>query len=129
MDLQVGWEMHRIGDVDASIFILAGGNASEMADILPGTLEASRLAAEPLVELYLKKRWVLLRHPTPAAAQAAGMSTEAFEDFCLAVSTLDYAHMDQAMDPLVELMGRTDRVRILAPGTDSELLDQGHPHP
>ena len=127
MDLQVGWEMHRIGDVDASIFILAGGNASEMVDILPGTLEASRLAAEPLVELYLKKRWVLLRHPTPAAAQAAGMSTEAFEDFCLAVSTLDYARMSQAMDPLVELMGRTDRVRILAPDTDLSFSIKGIP--
>jgi aminopeptidase len=46
------------------------------------------------------------------------MSTEGFEDFCLDVSTLDYARMDEAMAPLVELMSRTDRVRVVSPGTD-----------
>jgi aminopeptidase len=55
------------------------------------------------------------------------MSTEAFEDFCLAVSTLDYARMDKAMDPLVELMSRTDRVRIAGPGTDISFSIKGIP--
>jgi aminopeptidase len=70
------------------------------------------------MQVVLAKKWCLLRFPTPAAAQAAGMSTAAFEDFCLDVSSLDYARMDQAMDPLVSLMERADRVRIVAPGTD-----------
>ena len=55
------------------------------------------------------------------------MSTEAFEDFCLDVSTLDYARMDKAMDPLVELMSRTDRVRIVSPGTDLSFSIKGIP--
>ncbi len=55
------------------------------------------------------------------------MSSEAFEDFCLAVSTLDYARMDKAMDPLVELMARTDRVRVTAPGTDLTFSIKGIP--
>ena len=55
------------------------------------------------------------------------MSTEAFEDFCLDVSTLDYARMDKAMDPLVDLMSRTDRVRITAPGTDLSFSIKGIP--
>ena len=54
----------------------------------------------------------------PSMAQLAQMSTEAFEDFCLSVSSLDYARMDRAMDPLVDLMARTDRVRIVGPETD-----------
>lgn len=127
MDLQVTWAMQRVRDVDATIYILAGDNASEMADIAPSTLEASRLSSEPLLDLELTKRWVLLRYPTAAAAQAAGMSTQAFEDFCLAVSTLDYARMSRAMDPLVELLGRTDQVRIVSPGTDLHFSVKGIP--
>lgn len=127
MDLQTSWEIQRVKDVDASLYILAGNNASELADVPGSILEASRLANEPLLELYLAKKWCLLRYPTAAAAQAAGMSTEAFEDFCLAVSTLDYARMAKAMDPLVELMARTDQVRVTAPGTDISFSIKGIP--
>ncbi len=127
MDLRVSWEMQRVKDVDATLYILAGDNASELADVPGKILEASRLATEPLMELFLTKKWCLLRFPTSSAAQAAGMSTEAFEDFCLAVSTLDYARMDKAMDPLVELMSRTDRVRITSPGTDLSFSIKGIP--
>ena len=38
-----------------------------------------------------KTRWVVLRWPTPAMAQQALMSTEAFEDFDFRVCTLDYS--------------------------------------
>ena len=55
------------------------------------------------------------------------MSSEAFEDFCFHVSLLDYARMDAAMDPLVDLMERTDRVRILGPGTDLAFSIKGMP--
>jgi aminopeptidase len=127
MDLRVFWEMQRVTDVDATLTIMAGDNASELADVPARTLEDSRLANVPLMTLYLAKKWVLLRFPTPSAAQAAGMSTQAFEDFCLAVSTLDYARMDKAMEPLVDLMSRTDRVRITAPGTDIAFSIKGIP--
>jgi aminopeptidase len=127
MDRRVGWETQRARDLDASVFIMAGDNASQLADVPGGAMEASRLANEPLMSLYLAKKWVLLRFPTAAAAQAAGMSTEAFEDFCLEVCTIDYARMDKAMDPLVELMSRTDRVRVTAPGTDVAFSIKGIP--
>ncbi len=48
-------------------------------------------------------------------AQMAEMSTEAFEDFYFNVCTLDYAKMSRAMQPLVDLMQRTDRVRLKGP--------------
>ena len=127
MDLEVGWSLRRLDDIEASIYIIAGDNASEMADVPPAILEASRLAGQPLMDKYLTKKWCLLRYPTPSAAQAAGMSTEGFEDFCLDVSSLDYARMDEAMDPLVELMSRTDRVRIVSPGTDLSFSIKGIP--
>ncbi len=127
LDREAAWEMERLKDLEAAVFILAGKNASELADVPPGVLEASRLANEPVMNLYLQKKWVLLRYPTPSAAQAASMSTEAFEDFCLAVSGIDYARMDKAMDPLVELMSRTDQVRIVSPGTDITFSIKGIP--
>jgi aminopeptidase len=127
MDLEVGWATTRFDDIDARIYIIGGDNDTELADVPPAVLEASRLAAEPLVGEYLRKKWTILRYPTPSAAQAAGMSTEGFESFCLDVSTLDYARMDEAMDPLVALMSRTDRVRIIAPGTDLSFSIKGIP--
>jgi aminopeptidase len=127
LDLQVKWGIQRVQDVDATIYIIAGNNASEIADV-PGTiLEMSHLANRPLMDIYLSKPWVLLRYPTPAAAQAAGMSTQGFEDFCLDVSTLDYSRMEKAMVPLVELMSRTDRVHITGPGTDLSFSIKGIP--
>ena len=127
MDLRAAWDMHRLRDIDATVHVLAGNNASELADVPGHILEASHLANQQLMDMYLSKKWVLLRFPTASAAQAAGMSTEAFEDFCLAVSTLDYARMDKAMDPLVGLMARTDRVRITGPGTDISFSIKGIP--
>ncbi|MEM8962138.1 MAG: aminopeptidase [Acidobacteriota bacterium] len=65
-----------------------------------------------------KTKWVVLRWPTDSMAQLAQMPTEEFEDFYFRVCTLDYAKMSRAMQPLAELMNRTDRVRLVAPGTD-----------
>ena len=51
-------------------------------------------------------------------AQLAKMSTEAFEDFYFDVCNLDYGKMSKAMDALVELMNRTDKVRLTGENTD-----------
>jgi aminopeptidase len=66
-----------------------------------------------------KTRWVVLRWPHPAMAQGAGMSTEAFEDFYFRVCAgVDYGQMQKSMQPLIELMKKTDKVRIVGPGTE-----------
>jgi aminopeptidase len=65
-----------------------------------------------------RTRWVVLRWPTPSMAQAANLSTEAFEDFYFEVCTLDYRKMARALAPLEKLMRRTDRVLLKGPGTD-----------
>src|SRR5665811_2522473 len=104
--------------MDARLYILAGENLSELSDVPARTMQQFGLAVKPLADETQKKKWAVLRFPTPSAAQAAGMSTEAFRDFCYRVSTFDYSEMDRAMDPLVELMEKTDRVEIKGPGTD-----------
>ena len=51
-------------------------------------------------------------------AQAAGMSTEAFENLYFDVCTMDYRKMARAMVPLERRMNTADRVHIKGPGTD-----------
>jgi aminopeptidase len=75
-----------------------------------------------------KTRWVVLRWPSPSMAQMAEMSTEAFEDFFFNVCTLDYGKMSRAMQPLKDLMQRTDRVNLKGPGdTDLTFSIKGIP--
>jgi len=73
-------------------------------------------------------RWVVLRWPSPSMAQMAEMSTEAFEDFFFDVCTLDYAKMSRAMQPLKQMLERTDRVRLKGPrDTDLTFSVKGIP--
>jgi aminopeptidase len=73
-----------------------------------------------------KTRWVVLRWPTPSMAQAAGLSTEAFEDFYFRVCAgVDYGKMQRAMAPLHRLMDRTDKVKITGPGTELTFSKKG----
>lgn len=72
-------------------------------------------------------RWVVLRYPTPAMAQAARMSLEAFEQYYFDVCTLDYARMSLAMDALVARLARADQVHILGAGTDLTFSIKGLP--
>lgn len=72
-------------------------------------------------------RWVVLRYPTASMAQAAGMPTELFEDHYFNVCNLDYSKMSKAMDALKERMKRTDKVRIVGPGTDLSFSIKGMP--
>jgi aminopeptidase len=127
MRVRAGWWVREMEECDAHLFIDAGNNASELADVPPATTECYRRVMEPVFDVSLKKKWCSLNFPTPAAAQAAGMSSQAFEDFTFAVCALDYARMDRAMDPLIELMTRTDEVRIVGPGTDLSFSIKGIP--
>jgi aminopeptidase len=75
-----------------------------------------------------KTKWVVLRWPSPSMAQMAEMSTEAFEDFFFNVCTLDYAKMSKAMQPLKQMMEKTDQVRLKGPGdTDLTFSIKGIP--
>lgn len=119
--LQGDIELQQMKQVQAYVGIRGSENVSELSDV-PG--ERMSLYQKHVVQpVHLgyrvnQTRWVVLRHPNAAMAQLANMSTEAFEEFYFRVCTLDYARMSAAMEPLRQLMLRTDRVRITGPGTD-----------
>ena len=105
-------------------------NDSEMGDVPPERMELCSRIYDERVHGQIrvpKTRWCVLRYPNPNFAQMAGMSTEAFEDFYFNVCNLDYAKMDKAMQPLKELMEKTDRVHIVGPGTDLRFSIKGMP--
>lgn len=60
-------------------------------------------------------------------AQAANMSTEAFEDFYFDVCTFDYSRMAKAMKPLAKRMTKAKEVRLVGPGTDLTFNIAGMP--
>ncbi|MEX2169858.1 MAG: aminopeptidase [Pirellulales bacterium] len=123
MSLAGQFERSRMEAMQAYIGIRGSTNSSQFADV-----------PQPQMDLYQehwwhqvhseirvpKTKWVVLRYPTDSFAQAANMSTEAFEDFYFTVCTTDYAAMAKAQEPLVARMQAADQVRIVSPGTEIE---------
>ncbi len=115
------FEAEVMKNMDAYIGLRSGDNINEFADVpddkmkLQGSTVGKKVHRDIRVP---KTKWVVLRYPTASMAQLAKMSTEQFEDFYFDVCNLDYSKMDKAMDPLVELMNKTDKVRITGKGTD-----------
>ena len=103
-------------------------NSTEFSDVAPERMQLAMKLLQPVVEQRVNKtKWVVLRWPTPAMAQMAGMSTEAFEDLYFKVCTLDYSKMKPGMEALKSLMEKTDQVRISGPGTDLRFRIKGIP--
>lgn len=112
-------EMYRMKRVQAYIAVRGSANANESSDVPSDRLSLYSKTMRPVMDHRVKKtRWCVLRWPTPSMAQAAGMSTEAFEALYFNVCTMDYAKMAKAMEPLQKRMEAADRVQIKAPGTD-----------
>lgn len=63
-------------------------------------------------------KWCILRWPTPAMAQQANMSTEAFENFFFDVCTFDYSKFNPGMSNLQTRMQNADKVHIKGDDTD-----------
>ncbi len=119
-------ELARMQKMDAYIALRGSENIFEASDVPSARVQlVSRLMKPVLDHRVGKTKWVVLRWPTPAMAQQAGLSTEAFEDFYFKVCTLDYARMAPGMKALADLMRKTDRVHIKGPGTDLRFSIKG----
>jgi aminopeptidase len=119
-------EMFRMKKMQAYIAIRGAANASENSDVPSDRMQLYSKIIRPVQDYRVNKtRWCVLRWPTPSMAQAAGMSTEAFEDLYFNVCTMDYAKMARAMVPLEKRMLRADKVRLVAPGTDLSFSIKG----
>src|SRR5580658_4623844 len=120
------FELARMQKMDAYIALRGSDNIFETSDVPAEKVQmVSRLMKPVLDHRVGRTKWVVLRWPTSAMAQQAGLSTEAFEEFYFRVCTLDYSRMTAGMKALATLMRRTDQVRILGPGTDLRFSIKG----
>ncbi len=128
--MRARYESVRMNEMDAYIGIRSGENSAELADVPSEKMELYNKHFWKVVHENIrvaKTKWVVLRYPSPSMAQQATTSTEAFEDYYFNVCNLDYAKMSRAMDPLVELMNRTDKVKIVGRDTDLTFSIKGLP--
>ncbi|WP_297276041.1 aminopeptidase [uncultured Brachyspira sp.] len=108
-------------DMDAYVGIWGGLNSAENSSVKTENnkiYEKFYLNPVHMKERVKNTKWVVMNYPTPAMAQQASMSSDEFEDFYFKVCNLDYSKMSKAMDNLVKLMDKTDKVKIVGNGTD-----------
>ncbi|MDR3292515.1 MAG: aminopeptidase [Clostridiales bacterium] len=120
-DAMAKYDKYRMEGMDAYIGIRGTNNVYELSDVDSAKRKIYDIRyAQPVHHDIRvdKTKWVILRYPTEAMSQQSRMTTEKFEDFYFKVCNLDYQKMSDAMDGLVALMDRTDRVRLVAKGTD-----------
>ena len=120
-ELETGFQLPRMEEMDCYVGVRGSNNVLELSDVPSEKLQIMSSTVMKKVHMEIRvpqTRWVVLRYPNPTFAQAAKMSTREFEDFFYKACLLDYSNMSKAMDPLVELMEKTDRVHIKGPGTD-----------
>jgi aminopeptidase len=112
-------ELFRMKKMQAYVAVRGADNMNENSDVPGDRMKMYSKVVRPVMDYRINKtRWCVLRWPAPSMAQAAGMSTEAFENLYFDVCTMNYEKMGRAMLPLEKLMAKTDRVHLKGPGTD-----------
>ena len=125
-DIHSAVQLAQMKKMDAYIAFRGGDNMTEMSDVPAEKMKLVAKKMKPVLDWRVKKtKWCVLRWPSPSMAQAAGMSTEAFEEFYFRVCTLDYRKMEPGMKALQAAMEETDRVEIKGPGTDLRFSIKG----
>jgi aminopeptidase len=130
MQLAAQYEQERMKGVDAYIGVRGAANSSQFADVPQAKMDLYQQHWWNPVHSEIRvpqTKWVVLRYPTDSFAQAAEMSTQAFEEFYFDVCTADYATMRESQQPLINRMQAADRVRIIGPGTELEFSIEGIP--
>ncbi|HEY8901794.1 MAG TPA: aminopeptidase [Chthoniobacterales bacterium] len=125
-ELASALELARMKKMDAYIAVRGSHNITEMSDVPDDRQQMIMGKMRPVLDWRINRtKWVVLRWPTPAMAQQAQKSTEAFEEFYFKVCTLDYGRMAPGMKALKALMDKTDRVHLKGPGTDLRFSIKG----
>jgi len=128
LNLAAQHELARMKKMDAYIALRGSNNITELSDVPAERMRLMAKKMRPVQDQRVKKtKWVVLRWPTPAMAQLAAMSTEAFEDYYFEVCTLDYRKLQPGMKALKALMEKTDRVEIKGLDTDLRFSIKGIP--
>lgn len=124
------WHMELMKKCQAFIGVRGDDNSFDLSDVEKGI---HKFYKEKFVKpVHLEQRvkhtkWCVLRYPNYSMATLAETAQEPFEDFYFKVCNLDYSKLSKAMDVLKAVMEKTDKVRIVSPGTDLTFSIKGIP--
>lgn len=117
-----------VDNYDAFVMIHSSFNDYESKDVPKEMTKMFGAMTQEIDDIRINEReWVLLNYPTDLDAYKAKMTTEKFNEFALEVMTVDYQQMSRDIAPLKALMEKTDKVRIVSPGTDLTFSIKGMP--
>ena len=116
-------EVRVFEEADALIIVVAPENARELASVPEERLAAFRAGRRPGMERMLRHEvpWIGCQYPTPALAQEAGMSTDAFADFLFDACLIDWAALAERLQRRADRFDQAEEVRIVGEGTDLRL--------
>jgi aminopeptidase len=122
-------EMERI---DAYLNIQAPENTRALADVDPALIARAARARARVLEARMGKRWCGTLWPTPALAQQAGRSDDAYAEFVNRALFLDrpdpvaaWRELSERQQRLVDRLSRAREIRIEAEGTDLRMRVEG----
>ncbi|WEL22688.1 aminopeptidase [Halorhabdus sp. BNX81] len=102
---------------DCHAVIRSHANVTELEDVPPEVNSDYEKAHQPILNERLTDRWTLTQHPTPADAQLAEMSTEAYENFVYDAILKDWDEQREFQAQLVEILEDASEVRIVSGDT------------
>jgi aminopeptidase len=107
-------------NADAFIAIVAPENTREASAVDPARLQMIQQSGLPVMQRMLSGSmpWVGCHYPTPALAQDAGMSFDAYSEFLYGSVLIDWDAEHERMSRIKEVFDAADEVRIVAAGTD-----------
>ncbi len=116
-------EEHALETCDALIVVEAPENTRDASDLPAERMAAMQGAYRPAMERIFRHEvpWVGCQYPTPALAQDAGMSSEAFADFLFEASLRDWEAEGARMQRYADLFDAAKEVRIVGEDTDLRL--------
>jgi aminopeptidase len=116
-------ELYAFQNADALISIDAPENTREASVIPPERMALMQTSIRPVLERAYTNElaWVGCNYPTPAFAQAAGMSLRAYEDFLFGACLLDWDAERERMSRYAERFDAAEEVRIVGAETDITL--------
>ena len=123
LDTPASIEAYAFDNADALISIEAPENTRELTGLPAERLARLQAGLRPHLERMFthELKWVGCQYPTPALAQEAGLSLQAFGDFLYGACLLDWEAERERMSRYAEHFDAAEEVRLVGGGTDIRL--------
>ena len=120
-------DLHMVESIDARITIQAPENTRDGVELPPERQTLVRQATRPYYARTMSMQipWVSCYFPTAAAAQDAGMTLGAFEDFLYGACLRDWEAEGERMQRIADRFDGAREVRITGADTDITLSVEG----